>query len=228
VFEAMAAFREARAATPVDPNRVVLRGFSMGGAGAWHIGLRHPSQFCVIGPGAGFTTHGYIANLRRNCPTTRRSACASTTPSATRRTRSTCRWWRTAARKDAQKKAADNIENALKGFKEPLKFTHLVAPNLGTPDANEWQEKAEARVPQSRDKGTESESPRQSDCDVHPDCAAGDDGPVIDALVATYTNVRSMPLGRGKARRHDNETSSHFASTTGAMDAPEVTLSDRR
>ncbi len=48
----------------IDRNRVVLRGFSMGGAGTWHIGLHHPDQFCVIGPGAGFTTtHGYIANL---------------------------------------------------------------------------------------------------------------------------------------------------------------------
>ncbi|MCU0702408.1 MAG: hypothetical protein MUF18_00265, partial [Fimbriiglobus sp.] len=41
---------------PVDPRRVVLRGFSMGGAGTWHIGLRRPFEFAVLGPGAGFTT----------------------------------------------------------------------------------------------------------------------------------------------------------------------------
>ena len=32
--------------------------------------------------------------------------------------------------KDPQKAAADNIEAALKAFKEPLRFTHLVAPGL--------------------------------------------------------------------------------------------------
>jgi hypothetical protein len=43
-----------------DPSRVVLRGFSMGGAGTWHLGLHRPDHWCVIGPGAGFaTTHGY-------------------------------------------------------------------------------------------------------------------------------------------------------------------------
>jgi len=47
----------------LDPARVVLRGFSMGGAGTWHLGLHHPSGWCVLGPGAGFTaTHGYIKN----------------------------------------------------------------------------------------------------------------------------------------------------------------------
>ena len=36
----------------------------MGGAGTWHIGLHQPGKFCVIGPGAGFTTtRGYVADL---------------------------------------------------------------------------------------------------------------------------------------------------------------------
>jgi hypothetical protein len=53
----------------LDDNRVVLRGFSMGGAGTWHIGLHRPAGFCVIGPGAGFTTtHGYISNLPNPLP----------------------------------------------------------------------------------------------------------------------------------------------------------------
>lgn len=45
---------------PYDKARVTLRGFSMGGAGAWHIGLHHPTDFAAIAPGAGFTvTKGY-------------------------------------------------------------------------------------------------------------------------------------------------------------------------
>ena len=38
----------------VDPNRITLHGFSMGGAGAWHLGLHHPAMWSSVGPGAGF------------------------------------------------------------------------------------------------------------------------------------------------------------------------------
>lgn len=60
VFEALVAFRNAEVEVchfnPIDPNRIVLRGFSMGGAGAWHLGLMYPSRWCSVSPGAGFTT----------------------------------------------------------------------------------------------------------------------------------------------------------------------------
>lgn len=37
----------------IDPNRVVLRGFSMGGAGAWAVGLHHPDLWAALEAGAG-------------------------------------------------------------------------------------------------------------------------------------------------------------------------------
>lgn len=40
---------------PIDRERIALRGFSMGGAGAWHLGLHHPSAWAVVEAGAGFT-----------------------------------------------------------------------------------------------------------------------------------------------------------------------------
>ena len=53
----------------IDKDRVVLRGFSMGGAGTWHLGLHRPDNWCVLGPGAGFTsTHGYIRDLPPELP----------------------------------------------------------------------------------------------------------------------------------------------------------------
>jgi hypothetical protein len=52
VFEALAAFR---AQYKVDPNRIVLRGFSMGGHGAWHIGTHYPDLWSAVSPGAGFS-----------------------------------------------------------------------------------------------------------------------------------------------------------------------------
>jgi dienelactone hydrolase len=51
VFEAMAAVRQR---FRIDEDQVVLHGFSMGGAGAWHLGLHHPHLWCSVGAGAGF------------------------------------------------------------------------------------------------------------------------------------------------------------------------------
>ncbi|HEY2251382.1 MAG TPA: alpha/beta hydrolase-fold protein [Planctomycetaceae bacterium] len=51
VFEALA---DVKRRYRIDDLRVVLHGFSMGGAGSWHLGLHYPSLWCSVGPGAGF------------------------------------------------------------------------------------------------------------------------------------------------------------------------------
>jgi dienelactone hydrolase len=38
----------------IDPDRVVLMGFSMGGAGVWHIGAHYTDRWVAMSPGAGF------------------------------------------------------------------------------------------------------------------------------------------------------------------------------
>ncbi|MBM3794462.1 MAG: hypothetical protein FJW31_10410 [Acidobacteria bacterium] len=58
VFEALAA-TEAR--FRIDAARIALRGFSMGGAGTWHIGLHHPHRWAAIEAGAGFTETRHYA-----------------------------------------------------------------------------------------------------------------------------------------------------------------------
>lgn len=51
VFEAI----EAVAADyPIDRDRIILAGFSMGGAGAWYIGAHYRDHFCAVHTGAGF------------------------------------------------------------------------------------------------------------------------------------------------------------------------------
>lgn len=142
VYEAAGAFASG---ARVDATRVVLRGFSMGGAGTWHIGLHNPSVFCAIGPGAGFTsTHGYIAKLPNPLPD-HQEKCL--------RIYDAVRYAENAynvpvvaysGEKDGQKLAADNVENALKGFPEKLRFTHLIAPGLEHQQPPEWQAKCEA------------------------------------------------------------------------------------
>lgn len=45
---------DAMARFNVDPNRVALAGFSMGGAGAWHMGAHFADQWACVHTGAGF------------------------------------------------------------------------------------------------------------------------------------------------------------------------------
>ncbi|HEY7158600.1 MAG TPA: hypothetical protein VH575_31945 [Gemmataceae bacterium] len=128
----------------LDSDRGVLRGFSMGGAGTWHLGLHDPSRWCVISPGAGFTTtHGYVKNLPKL--TAEQEAClhiydavdyaenAFNVPIVSYD-----------GADDPQLQAARNIEERLKPLNLSMKL--LIAPGLGHKFPPEWQKKAaEAR-----------------------------------------------------------------------------------
>ena len=143
----------------LDPTRSVLRGFSMGGAGTWHLGLHHPDQWCVISPGAGFTTtHGYIKGLADKLPPYQ-EAClhiydavdyaenAFNVPVVAY-----------GGEKDPQLQAARNIEERLKKFGIAMKL--LVAPKLAHQFPDEWKKKmAEARG-EFTAKGREEYPPR--------------------------------------------------------------------
>ena len=51
VFEALAAVR---AQYPIDPNRIAVAGFSMGGGSTWHLATHFSGLWCAASPGAGF------------------------------------------------------------------------------------------------------------------------------------------------------------------------------
>src|SRR5262249_51044641 len=128
----------------LDPDRGVLRGFSMGGAGALHLGLHAPDKWCAISPGAGFTaTHGYVKNMPKMTP--EQEAClhiydavdyaenAYNVPVVAYD-----------GAEDPQLQAARNIEERLKPLNIPMKL--LIAPKLGHKFPDEWKKKvAEAR-----------------------------------------------------------------------------------
>jgi hypothetical protein len=136
----------------LDGNRVVLRGFSMGGAGTWHLGLHMPDRWSVIGPGAGFTTtHGYIARLPNPLPYPQEECL---------RIYDAVRYTRNAFNvpivaysggKDPQKKAADNIEQDIR--KLGLSMTHIIAPELEHKFPPEMQKKAEAHYAKHASRG---------------------------------------------------------------------------
>src|SRR5262249_48341540 len=143
----------------IDQDRIVLRGFSMGGAGTWHLGLHWPDRWCVLGPGAGFTsTHGYIKNLPAKLPA-HQEAClhiydavdyaenAFNVPIVAY-----------SGANDPQMLAAVNIEKRLKTVGIPM--THIVAPDLEHKFPPEWQKKAEAFYAKHVSQGRPEYAPR--------------------------------------------------------------------
>jgi pimeloyl-ACP methyl ester carboxylesterase len=52
VFEALADVQKRYA---IDEDRIVIRGFSLGGAAAWHIAGHYPGRWAAAAPGAGFS-----------------------------------------------------------------------------------------------------------------------------------------------------------------------------
>jgi pimeloyl-ACP methyl ester carboxylesterase len=51
VFEAM---EHVKKSYQIDQRRIAIRGFSMGGAGTWHLAAHYPDVWAVAAPGAGF------------------------------------------------------------------------------------------------------------------------------------------------------------------------------
>lgn len=142
----------------IDPAKVVLRGFSMGGAGTWHLGLHRPDRWAVLGPGAGFTvTKGYtplpdqlppyIDSCLKIYDAVEYAENAFDVPVVAY-----------SGDKDKQMQAAVNIENKLKGTN--ISITHLVAPGLEHQFPPEWQAKAEKEYAKYADKGR-PESPKK-------------------------------------------------------------------
>lgn len=63
VFEAMTHVKEQYS---IDKDRVSVRGFSMGGAGCWHLAVHHADQWAAAAPGAGFAESADYLGLWKN------------------------------------------------------------------------------------------------------------------------------------------------------------------
>lgn len=60
LFEALA---DVRKHYPIDENRIVVRGFSMGGAACWHFATHYAGLWAAAAPGAGFAETAEFARL---------------------------------------------------------------------------------------------------------------------------------------------------------------------
>jgi pimeloyl-ACP methyl ester carboxylesterase len=130
VLEALA---HAKANYRIDDDRVVMRGFSMGGAGCWQFAVHYPDRWAAAAPGAGFceteqflkefqgeklAPTGYERKLWRlyDCPGY--AANLFNLPVVAY-----------SGEIDRQKQAADVMEKALGGVGIPL--VHLIGPKTG-------------------------------------------------------------------------------------------------
>ncbi len=155
VFGAMGAFLNAQRDQLVFRGRVVLRGFSMGGAGTWHLGLRFPDRWCVMGPGAGFsTTHGYAGGLPNPLPYYQEKCLSIYDALDYAENARMIPIVAYSGGADPQKMAADNIENRLKELRIG-DMTHLVAPGLGHTMPADWFRKVNSIWSEFAAKGRE-------------------------------------------------------------------------
>ncbi len=119
---------------PIDPQRVAIRGFSMGGAAAWHLAVHYPDKWFAANPGAGFSeTPDFLKVFQKeelkpypfeqtlwqmyDCPVWARNLRMLPTIAYS-------------GEVDIQKQAADIMAAACWGLPEGERFelTHIVAP----------------------------------------------------------------------------------------------------
>lgn len=117
----------------VDEDRVVVRGFSLGGAACWHIATRHAWQWCAANPGAGFSETEQFLNFFQGeklqpRPWERKlwNLYDSTAVAANLFNVPTVAY---SGELDKQKQAADLMAAALKG--EGGELTHVIGPKAG-------------------------------------------------------------------------------------------------
>ena len=132
-IDTLEALAHVRRHYPIDANRLVMRGFSMGGAACWQFAVHYPSRWAAAAPGAGFSETAEFLRLFQketlrpawyerklwhlydctdcavnlfNCPTVAYSGT-----------------------NDPQKQAADRMEAAMQ--KVGLKLVHILGPSTG-------------------------------------------------------------------------------------------------
>jgi dienelactone hydrolase len=196
----------------LDPARWVLRGFSMGGAGTWHLGLHRPGGWCVLGPGAGFTaTHGYVGKLPPKLPPYQEKCLSIYDAADYAENLFNVPAVAYTGAEDKQLQAARNIEARLKALKLTAPLQILVAPGLAHKFPREWQNKAEEAYAPFVKKGRE-EYPKRvrfvtytlkyAECDWvrvlalgrHYERALVDAEHAADAFTVKTTNVRALRL----------------------------------
>ncbi len=128
LFEAL---EHAKKAYRVDDNKIIVRGFSMGGASAWQFGTHYAGQWCAVNPGAGFAETpeflGVYANEDVNSiPWYQKKLWHLYNSSEYALNLANCPTIAYSGEIDKQKQAADVMEREMK--KEGLDLEHIIGP----------------------------------------------------------------------------------------------------
>ena len=134
----------------VDEDRIVVRGFSLGGAACWHLATHHAWQWCAANPGAGFSETEQFLNFFQGeklqpQPWERKlwNLYDSTVVAGNLFNVPTVAY---SGEKDKQKQAADLMAAAAE--KEGLELTHI----LGPATAHKYEPGAKAEVARRIDR----------------------------------------------------------------------------
>jgi hypothetical protein len=131
----------------IDDRKPILRGFSMGGGGTWAYGLHHPFTCSALQPGAGFTlTRGHAGKFPEQLPDYQERTLRIYDVANCAENLANVPCVAYSGDKDPQIRAARNIEAALKDFKLPVKFEHVIAPGLEHKMPPEWKAKVDAKL----------------------------------------------------------------------------------
>ncbi len=115
----------------IDADRVVMRGFSMGGAAAWQFATHFASEWCAANPGAGFAETPEFLNVFQNeatkdVPWYQQTLWHMYNSSDYAINLYNCPTIAYSGEIDKQKQAADVMERELK--KEGLALEHVIGP----------------------------------------------------------------------------------------------------
>lgn len=141
----------------IDQDRLVMRGFSMGGAAAWQFAVHYPDVWCAAAPGAGFSETAEFLNVFQNekvqptdyekklwhwydCPDYAVNLFNLPTVAYS-------------GENDRQKQAADVMERALK--KEGMDLVHIIGPKTGHSYHPEAKKEIDRRIDAVAAKGRE-------------------------------------------------------------------------
>lgn len=115
----------------IDEDRIVLAGFSMGGAGAWHMGAHHAHAWCAVHAGAGFVDVKRYQNITpdKMPPWYEQKLWGLYDVPDYRRNFLNVPVLAYSGEEDKQKAAADIMEAELAA--EGLKLPHLIGPKMG-------------------------------------------------------------------------------------------------
>lgn len=127
LFEAL---EHAKKYYPIDDNKLVVRGFSLGGAACWHMATHHASLWAAAAPGAGFSeTAGFLKVFQNETlkPTDWEQKLWHMYDSTDYAANIfNCPLVAYSGEIDGQKQAADMMDKALAA--EGIKMVHIIGP----------------------------------------------------------------------------------------------------